>query len=140
MHQDSRTKGCVREVSITCPLTRPLQQFDREFPKYLRRSGVTTRALRQSQLHLHHVWPGNRVNVPSNLIYISSFVHDYLHHIGGPPLRVAGIWGRFNRPGFSWEELDFAAGCNVRGWLQMDKCEWLPRPYCDWRRELIGGH
>ena len=120
-----------------CPLVRPLQQHDIEFPRYLRRAGVKTYSLRRANLHVHHVWPGQRVTNDSSVVTINAFVHDYLHDMGGPPLRVAGIWARRQSPGFRWDKLDAAAGLSVRGWLALDKCHDLPRPYCWWREELI---
>src|SRR5690606_10868419 len=126
-------------MTTRCPLLHELQMHDVAFPHYLRGAGITRPwQLQCYQMHEHHVWPGQRVNVPSNLLSISSYVHDYLH---GKPihLRVAGIWARSKQPLFNWQELNTAAGLNVLGWLEFDKCDGLPAPYCWWREELLEG-
>lgn len=117
-----------------CPLLMPLLFGDDEFRAFTR---TYRNGLLMMQPVRHHVWPGQRINVPSNLIDVNPLVHDWLHHrsVEG---RVAGIWARTGQPGFSWDELDYAAGLNVRGWLEQDKCSGLMRPYCDMREELVG--
>lgn len=116
-----------------CPLLLSMLMYDAGFSRFCR---PHLAGLRMMRLHGHHVWPGRRVNVPSNLLRVNPLVHEWLHTrtIEG---RVAGIWARSRQPGFSWDELSRAAGRDVFGWLQLDKCAGLSRPYGDWREELI---
>lgn len=117
-----------------CPLLLPMLMYDLEFRRFCR---PHLRGIRMMRLHKHHVWPGHRVNVPSNLLRVNPLVHEWLHHrtIEG---RVAGVWARSKQRHFDWDELDVAAGRNVRGWMALDKCDGLGMPYRKWREELIG--
>lgn len=123
---------------MTCPLLKPLYTFDSMFRRHAVQNRWTLRDVERMRLDRHHVWPGQRIDVPSNLLDINCVVHDYLHQ-HPIELRIAGIHARSQQPDFSWEELNQAAGLNVLGWMQQRKCEGLRRPYCWWREVMLNG-
>lgn len=117
-----------------CQLLDELYPASEQFVLFLGRCGGL-KAARYAAVHRHHIWGGtSRLNLPSNLIDLCVFAHEFVH---AHPVegRIACMWKRKQMPGFSIEELNRCAGKNVLGWLESHPVD--AEPFSVWREELL---
>lgn len=121
---------------MTCPLFTELYLSYQPFRDFIDRHGGPAECV-SAPSHTHHVWGGKtRINNKSNRLRVNFWTHDFLHQesrLG----KVAAIWAVSKQDGFSWEDLNTAAGLNVKGWLETLGDD-LPEPFNDYRQQLLG--
>lgn len=82
-------------------------------------AGQLARSLRHGAIETNHIWSiGRRPDLWSNLINLHPVLHRWFHSdpING---RVACMYSKWLKGGADWnvDELNFAAGRSVLGWL-----------------------
>lgn len=91
----------------------------RRFQRFVQNAGGLQAVLR-APLHRHHIWGGkSRLDLPSNLVWLNSYVHDFAH-VWPVQGRLAALWLRTQsgEADFSWAELSVAAGQDARYWVE----------------------